>query len=188
MPRRSSSSADPPAIAEEAVAGAASSASAVEIIAGLADDVVPSLIRRLNQSGLGELEVRANGWRVRLRRPSPADGSPARASAVTSGAQLGGSAQPRRLERKELDQGAGATAGLERGLLTAPAVGYFVDRDGVAPGAVVRAGDAIGYIEVLGVREDVVASIDGSIDRFEVEPGQAVEYGQPIARLRPADS
>nr|MBA3891696.1 hypothetical protein [Gemmatimonadaceae bacterium] len=33
----------------------------------LADDVVPALIARLEASGLGELEVRQGGWRVRLR-------------------------------------------------------------------------------------------------------------------------
>jgi hypothetical protein len=40
------------------------------IIARLADELLPVLIARLEASGLGELEVREDGWRVRLRRPT----------------------------------------------------------------------------------------------------------------------
>jgi biotin carboxyl carrier protein len=41
----------------------------------LADELLPALIAKLGATGLGELEVREGGWRVRLRRP--ADGAPA---------------------------------------------------------------------------------------------------------------
>ncbi|MDQ3870875.1 MAG: hypothetical protein M3301_04570, partial [Chloroflexota bacterium] len=40
-------------------------------LARLADEVVPVLMARLEASGLAELEVRENGWRVRLRRALP---------------------------------------------------------------------------------------------------------------------
>jgi hypothetical protein len=39
------------------------------LIARLSEEVVPSLIERLTNSELGELEVRESGWRIRLRRP-----------------------------------------------------------------------------------------------------------------------
>ena len=45
-----------------------------EQIDRLADDVLPDLISRLALSGLGEIEVREDDWRVRLRRPAPARG------------------------------------------------------------------------------------------------------------------
>jgi biotin carboxyl carrier protein len=35
----------------------------------LADELLPALIAKLGATGLGELEVREGGWRVRLRRP-----------------------------------------------------------------------------------------------------------------------
>jgi hypothetical protein len=38
-------------------------------IAQLAGDLLPALIARLDASDLGELEVRGEGWRVRLRKP-----------------------------------------------------------------------------------------------------------------------
>jgi biotin carboxyl carrier protein len=40
----------------------------------LADELLPALIAKLGATGLGELEVREGGWRVRLRRP--AEGAP----------------------------------------------------------------------------------------------------------------
>src|SRR4051794_28054261 len=39
-------------------------------IARLVDEVLPTLMERLTKSALGELEVRENGWRIRLRRPA----------------------------------------------------------------------------------------------------------------------
>ena len=35
----------------------------------LSDELLPALIAKLGATGLGELEVREGGWRVRLRRP-----------------------------------------------------------------------------------------------------------------------
>ena len=38
----------------------------------LASELLPALIAKLGATGLGELEVRQDGWRVRLRRPADA--------------------------------------------------------------------------------------------------------------------
>ncbi len=144
-------------------------------IARLADQVVPTLIERLAKSNLGELEVRQDGWRVRLRRASgevAASGHagsqqmPHKPAAV---AHASDSHPPRREP--------------PRGQLTSPAVGYFAPHDGVAVGSKLRAGDLIGAVDVLGVRQEVVSPIDGVLKSLEVESGQAVEYGQPIGRV-----
>jgi acetyl-CoA carboxylase biotin carboxyl carrier protein len=142
-------------------------------IARLADDVVPTLIERLARSDLGELEVRENGWRIRLRRPGgeAADNGAAavpihRPASVVHAAD----AHPTRREPP-------------RGLVTSPGVGYFAPRDGVAPGSSLRAGDLIGSVDVLGVRHEVVSPIDGVLRSLDVQSGQAVEYGQPIGRI-----
>ncbi len=54
---------------------------------------------------------------------------------------------------------------------------------GVEIGSTLRSGDPLGYVDVLGVRQEVVSPIDGALRAFEVESGQAVEYGQLIARV-----
>ncbi len=72
---------------------------------------------------------------------------------------------------------------MDRGMISSPAVGYFSARDGVSNGTNVRSGDVLGHVDVLGVRQEVVAPIDGILGGLEVESGQAIEYGQRIARV-----
>lgn len=143
-------------------------------IARLAEEMLPLLMERLTNSQLGELEVREDGWRIRLRRPLGAD-QPADPQSVTD--HLGeGLGPPPALAQKS-----------SRGTATSPAVGYFAPAATFEVGARVRSGDAIGHVDVLGVRHDVVSPIDGVLRSLEVEAGQAVEYGQPIARLERED-
>ena len=153
------------------------SAEARATIARLAAEVVPALIERLTKSDLGELEVRENGWRIRLRRPvadgaaaaaQPAQRQPHPVMAGGVGSAVSGASTPR---------------DALRGVVASPAVGYFAPRGGVEVGSRLRSGDPLGYVDVLGVRQEVVSPIDGSLRAFEVESGQAVEYGQPIARV-----
>jgi len=161
------------------------------LIAQLTAEMLPKLIARLGESNLGELEVREDGWRVRLRRPQPVNGAapasdepkPARRAepgATPRTARAGGAATPTDAGTRPVDASDGG-----RGLVTSPAVGYFLLRDGMAARELVRQGDLIGHVDVLGVRQDVVANHDGVVRRLEVESGQAVEYGQPIARIDP---
>jgi biotin carboxyl carrier protein len=160
-------------------------------IAHLADELLPLLIARLGASGLGELEVRQDGWRVRLRRAS----SPASALDQPAGAGAGvrqpaAPAQERRVELSSPSDGpTDATARRERGrvAITSPGVGYYQPLDGLAVGMSVRGGDLLGHVDVLGVRQQVVAPEDGIVAMLAAEPGQAVEYGQTLARIEPAE-
>jgi biotin carboxyl carrier protein len=153
-----------------------------DVIARLADDVVPTLVARLERSRLGEIEVRQDGWRIRLRRNlAGADGTdqptanPARRSERKSDRSADGAGDGRSLQLHSVDR-----PGLD---VTSPAVGYFTPRDGVAAGSSVRGGDVIGYVEMLGVRHDVVTPEDALIISLNAEPGQAVEYGERLAKL-----
>lgn len=141
-------------------------------IARLTDEVLPALIERLSRSDLGELEVRESGWRIRLRRP-----------------RENGAAAPARPASQHAAPSHGPThhapRETSRGVVSSPGVGYFVPRSGVDGGTKLRSGDVLGHVDVLGVRHEVVTSAAGSLQAFDVEPGQAVEFGQPIARLEP---
>lgn len=137
-------------------------ASAVAVLARLADEVLPALVARLDVSALGELEVRHAGWRVRLRRGvTPSPGGLAAASAPAT-------------------SGAGSHADPARGGATSPAVGYYLPSERTPVGRAVAAGDVLGWVEVLGVRHEVVAPRDGVVGRHLAEGGQAVEYGQEL--------
>lgn len=158
-------------------------------IARLAADTLPRLIERLTSSDLGELEVREDGWRIRLRRgfvnveeSDAADGRSPRErtrAAVTAAAATAHGDRPVMASRSTHPPRPEAA----RGLVTSPAVGYFVAREGLVVGFKVSSGDVLGHVDVLGVRQEIVAPIEGVVGALEVESGQAIEYGQPIARV-----
>lgn len=150
-------------------------------IARLADDLLPALIAKLGASGLGEIEVREGDWKARLRRPVGADLArlvAARAAADGSGRADRGTGDAERRSR-------GADAELEpnRAVATSPAVGIYHPRRELTVGMHVRAGDRIGAVDILGVRQDVVAPVDGIIGSSLAEAGEAVEYGQELVRI-----
>ena len=139
-----------------------------EGLESLAEEVLPALIARLRASRLGELEVRTEGWRVRLRRDPTAARGRDRSSAAS------------------VPDGPGLD--VEAGAARSPAVGYFTPAADLVVGQAVGAGDSLGSVDVLGIVQDVTAPVDGIISAVLAERGQAVEYGQTLAQVDPLDA
>jgi acetyl-CoA carboxylase biotin carboxyl carrier protein len=139
------------------------------------DPVVPGLIQalteRLARHGLGEIEVRRGDLRVRVVAPA---GSPSTAAAAASAPHGAGAGHPDRHPHPSSPDPGGVTS---------PAVGYFSYSDGLGPGLAVEKGDALGYVDVLGVRHDVRAPRSGVVRNLVTEAGEAVEYGQLLIEL-----
>ena len=177
-------------------------------IARLADDLLPVLVAKLVASGLGELEVREEGWRIRLRMPPgprslpgtasrrPArvggglPGAPARPvpdqaspSAETAGADLEGAAEGGGGAGRPAPGSGPGDREAARVAATAPAVGFYQPRTGLVPGTRVRAGERIGIVDVLGVPQEILAPEDGVVGAALVEPGEPVEYGQEVVMV-----
>ncbi|MGH2406932.1 MAG: acetyl-CoA carboxylase biotin carboxyl carrier protein [Candidatus Limnocylindrales bacterium] len=171
----------------------------------IADELLPALIAHFNASGLGELEIRRGEWRVRLRAPDGGitGGSEAAGVATTAAGRkaarstggLAAAASPRPISGngQSADPAPTAAAGTgdgaanrvpaDRSVTASPGVGYFTARDGLAPGTAVRGGDVLGHVDVLGVRVEVIAPVDGIVARLLADAGEAVEYGQELVRL-----
>ncbi|HSK53257.1 MAG TPA: hypothetical protein VLA44_10910 [Clostridia bacterium] len=192
----------------EAPAGRADHAADHAAIDRLASDLLPALIAKLGATGLGELEVRQDGWRVRLRRP--ADGPPGRerrpagAASRTQPGHAGHGHGPVPVEGhrparptvaatngasagSHVAVGPGHTGGVPRSfpadgpaLATSPAVGIFRPNADMTAGRRVRAGDRLGIVDMLGVPQEVVAPVDGILGERLVDAGDAVEYGQEL--------
>jgi biotin carboxyl carrier protein len=176
----------------------------------LTDDLLPALAAKLGASGLAEIEVREGPWKVRLRRPPGANGSTQgrRSTDRPSRAQPGHSEHghaPVALESHRGSVGweglgltpvgpgrpAGTTGGdgrAHRAIATSPAVGIFQGRPEMRPGTRVRAGDRLGFVDVLGVRQEVISPVDGMVGATLVDAGDAVEYGQELVRIELAAS
>jgi acetyl-CoA carboxylase biotin carboxyl carrier protein len=133
----------------------------------LTEEVLPALIAWLRRSRLGELEVAADGWRVRLRR--------AQLGAAPSGASAGVSR-----DGSAPDTLVGSRDGT---VARSPGVGYFSPDPAAVIGSSVNAGDVLGQVDVLGISHDVASPADGVISRVIVEDGQAVEYGQVLVAI-----
>jgi biotin carboxyl carrier protein len=159
---------------------AADPAASLGDLARLADEVLPALVARLGVSGLGELEVRHAGWHVRLRRGA-APSAPTRPTTSAPAGTASGAGTT----------GATTTAGAATAhepVVASPGVGYVVYRSGLTVGHRVARGDAVGWVDVLGVRQEVVAPIDGVVGELLVAAGDPVEFGQSIVRLLVPDA
>jgi biotin carboxyl carrier protein len=67
-----------------------------------------------------------------------------------------------------------------RRVATSPAVGVFRPNARATVGTRVREGDALGHVDVLGIREEVLSPVDGLVGQLIAEAGTAVEYGQEL--------
>ncbi len=170
----------------------------------LTTEVLPALVARLAATGLAELEVREDDWRLRVRRPATGTNHGRRATDRPGRSQPGHAAHghaPSALEGHRVarsgsassngaNPGPGSTpssggdAGLPGGTIaTSPAVGIFQPRPDLRPGTAVKAGDRLGIVDVLGIPQEIVAPADGIVGTSLAEAGNAVEYGQDLIRI-----
>jgi biotin carboxyl carrier protein len=131
--------------------------------------------------GHGHSRAAVEGHRAAGR---PAGTLAAPASGITAGSGAASAATNGSSARS----GAGANAGAaareaDRHVVTSPAVGIFHPGPKAASGTKVRGGDSLGSVDVLGVRQDVLAPADGIVGSMLAEADTAVEYGQDLLRL-----
>ena len=152
---------------------------AIDAIARAAAELVPQLSERLARHGLGEIEVADGDLRLRVVAAPGTSGS----TGSTSGEPASAAAVP-----QPEPAAMGSTAAPTALGVASPAVGFFVYADGLGPGLSVTKGDALGHVEMLGVRHDVRAPRGGTVRNLVAESGEAVEYGQVVVELEPAES
>lgn len=150
---------------------------ALEAIARAARDLVPALTERLARHGLGEVEVAHGELRLRVARASAPMPSATRAAATARSETAVAPTAVQATSPKPTSFG-----------VASPAVGFFVYADGLGPGLAVDKGDALGQVEMLGVRHDVRAPRRGTVRNLVAESGEAVEYGQVVLELEPQGS
>lgn len=146
---------------------------ALEAISRAAAELVPQLTERLRRHGLGEIEVAHGNLRLRVSV----------AAGVEAVARPSAAAAPTETHDPAPQASAASTVGV-----ASPAVGFFVYAEGLGPGLEVGKGDALGHVEMLGVRHDVRAPRGGTVRHLVAESGEAVEYAQVVLELEAAES
>lgn len=67
----------------------------------------------------------------------------------------------------------------------ASCVGYFQpSKKAVGIGDVVEKGQTVAAIQALGLANEVMSNVNGEVVETLAQPGQAVQFGQPLFRVR----
>ncbi len=132
---------------------------------------------------------RAGGARKSAPAPCACEWRSARMAAGRRQAQRSSPPAPEVPARpgRSPEPAAAAAAGKATHGVTSPAVGFFAYADGLGPGLPVDKGDALGHVEMLGVRHDVRAPRSGTVRNLVTEAGEPVEYGQLLIELEPVE-
>jgi acetyl-CoA carboxylase biotin carboxyl carrier protein len=149
---------------------------ALDAISHAAAELVPQLTERLRRHGLGEIEVARGDLRLRVAATTDAAPMPPAPPVRVTAA-----ATPEAPDRA-------SPAPASNVGVASPAVGFFVYADGLGPGLAVTKGDALGHVEMLGVRHEVRAPRGGTVRHLVAESGEAVEYGQVVLELEAAEA
>ena len=144
---------------------------------------VKKLIELLEESGIGEIEIKEGEESVRISRgvsgapapaPSPAVAPPPAPTLVAPAA----SAAPAEPESK--------SAQAEGHVVKSPMVGTFYRSPSpsspafVEVGKTVKAGDILCIVEAMKMMNQIEADAPGTIEAVLVENGEPVEFDQPL--------
>ncbi len=138
---------------------------------------IKSLVELMNENALSEVELEEEGMKVRLRKfgagppvaPVSPQGTPAPAAAPAKPDPVAPPKGP---------------------VIPSPMVGTFYRAAAPEAKPFVDVGAAVGkdtvvcIIEAMKVMNEIKAECQGTIEEILVQNGQAVEFGQPLFRLR----
>ena len=150
---------------------------------------IKQVVDLMKRSELSEFELEEEGFKLRLTRKSaeavpqvihaaPAAPAPAAAAPAAAPAQEAASAAP--VEE----------AGIS--IVKSPMVGTFYSASSPESPAFVKVGDKVGVdtivciIEAMKVMNEIQSELSGTVTEVLIENGEAVEYGQPLFKVKTA--
>jgi biotin carboxyl carrier protein len=141
-----------------------------ERLGDLIDSLVPVLVERLHETGLGEIEIERDGATVRVRAEdlgAPVASAPA---PVASRAGVPAAAAPTAADER-------------RHPVRSTAVGFVKLAPDIHVGGKVAKGSLVATVDVLGVAVEVRADHGGIVAKLRCASGDPVEYGQELFLL-----
>lgn len=153
---------------------------------------VRSLIEMMNNGGIGELDLKTDDFKIRLRTEAvalataapvmsmpPAYAMPALPGVTIDSGSTAVIAAPSESEKPELDGH----------VVTSPMIGTFYSASAPGEPAYVQVGDevetgqVIGIIEAMKIMNEITADKSGVVVEVLVDNAEAVEYGSPLVRI-----
>ena len=142
-----------------------------ERLGDLLDSLVPVLVERLHETGLGEIEIERDGAIVRVRAEdlsAPVASVPA--PVASRGGVPAAAAVPTAADER-------------RHPVRSTAVGFVKLAPDVHVGGKVAKGSLVATVDVLGVAVEVRADHGGIVAKLRCATGDPVEYGQELFLL-----
>ena len=142
-----------------------------ERLGELLDSLVPVLVERLHETGLGEIEIERDGAIVRVRAEDLGATAPLAPAPVASrsGSPVAAGAAP-----------APSAGDDRRHPVRSTAVGFVKLAPDVHVGGKVAKGALVATVDVLGVAVEVRADRGGIVSKLRCATGDPVEYGQEL--------
>lgn len=140
-----------------------------ERLGDLLDSLLPVLVERLHETGLGEIEIERDGAIVRVRAEdhgAPVAPAPAPAAPRGGVPAAAGSAPTAADERRHA--------------VRSTAVGFVKLAPDIHVGGKVAKGALVATVDVLGVAVEVRAEHAGIVAKLRCATGDPVEYGQEL--------
>jgi len=151
-------------------------------------EAIRQLLDLMSEHGLAELEIERDDVAIRLRKagaePGPAfmpamPAAMAQPPAAAPGPQAGPGGEAAAREEEELPA------------IVSPMVGTFYEASSPEADAYVAVGDHVDedtvvcMIEAMKVFNEIRAEMSGTVEKILVANAEAVEFGQPMFRVRP---
>lgn len=153
---------------------------------------VRDLIEMMNKGGIGELDLKTEDFKIRLRSEDVALASATPVMAMPPAFALPQGA-PNAPATGSSDAAAPAATpeakAPEGHVVTSPMIGTFYSASAPGEPAYVQIGDevetgqVIGTIEAMKIMNEITADKSGVVVELMVENAQPVEYGSPLVRI-----
>ncbi len=151
---------------------------------------VKKLIELLEESNIGEIEIKEGEESVRISRHGNQPAAPVAYAAPAALAPAPvPAAAPSTAEAPAVEAAASAAAPVADNAVLSPMVGTFYRAPGpeapsfVEVGQTVRVGDVLCIVEAMKMMNQIEADRAGTVTAIHVENGEAVEFDQPLISI-----
>ena len=151
---------------------------------------VKKLIELLEESNIGEIEIKEGEESVRISRHGNQPAAPVAYAAPAAVAPTPlPTAAPSTAEAPAAEATAPAAAPVADNAVLSPMVGTFYRAPGpevpsfVEVGQTVRVGDVLCIVEAMKMMNQIEADRAGTVTAIHVENGEAVEFDQPLISI-----
>ena len=150
---------------------------------------VKKLIELLEESNIGEIEIKEGEESVRISRPGAQQAAPVAYAAPAPVAAAPTPSAPAPAEAPAAESAAPAAAPVADNAVLSPMVGTFYRSPSPAApsfvevGQTVRVGDVLCIVEAMKMMNQIEADRAGTVTAIHVENGEAVEFDQPLISI-----